>query len=145
MLQRDLAVKKAPPRDLISSAKPRAAHQPPDPYSEKCPTRVVLDRIADKWTVLVLGLLAENPLRFNQLRREIEGLTQKMASQTLKALERDGLVARKATPTVPVTVEYSITPLGRTLAATVEALQIWAQMHIGDVIKAQKRYDGANR
>ena len=145
MLQRDLAVKKAPPRDLISSAKPHAAKLPADPYSAKCPTRVVLDRIADKWTVLVLVLLAENPLRFNQLRREIEGLTQKMASQTLKALERDGLITRKVTPTVPVTVEYSITPLGRTLAATVEALQIWAQAHIGDVIKAQKRYDAASR
>jgi DNA-binding HxlR family transcriptional regulator len=67
-----------------------------------------------------------------------------MASQTLKALERDGLIARKATPTVPVTVEYSITPLGRTLAATVDGLRIWAQAHIGDVIKAQKRYDGAS-
>lgn len=145
MLQRDLAVKKALPRDLISRGKPRAARLPANPYEEKCPTRVVLDRIADKWTVLVLGLLAENPLRFNQLRREIEGLTQKMASQTLKALERDGLVARKATPTVPVTVEYSITPLGRTLAATVDELRLWAQAHIGDVIKAQKRYDGARQ
>jgi DNA-binding HxlR family transcriptional regulator len=144
MLQRDYAVKKAPARDLISSAKPRVARQPADPYSAKCPTRVVLDRIADKWTVLVLGLLAENPRRFNQLRREIGGLTQKMASQTLKALERDGLIARKATPTVPVTVEYSITPLGRTLAATVDGLRMWAQAHIGDVIKAQKRYDGAS-
>src|SRR5450432_2831618 len=142
MLQRDSVVKKAQLRDQISPRKPRTAKQAADPYSAKCPTRVVLDRIADKWTVLVMGLLSENPLRFNQLRREIEGLTQKMASQTLKALERDGLVARKATPTVPVTVEYSITPLGRTLAATVDGLRLWAQAHIGEVIKAQKRYDG---
>ena len=145
MLQRDLAVKKAPPRDLISQAKPRVVRAPADPYSAKCPTRVVLDRIADKWTVLVLGLLSETPLRFNQLRREIEGLTQKMASQTLKAMERDGLVTRKVTPTVPITVEYSITPLGRTLAATVDGLRLWAQAHIDDVIKAQKRYDGVSR
>jgi DNA-binding HxlR family transcriptional regulator len=145
MLQQDQVVKKARPRDLISSRKPRAAQQPADPYSEKCPTRVVLDRIADKWTVLVLGLLSESPLRFNQLRREIGGLTQKMASQTLKGMERDGLVARKVTPTVPIAVEYSITPLGRTLAATVDGLRLWAQAHIGDVIKAQKRYDAASR
>jgi DNA-binding HxlR family transcriptional regulator len=144
MLQREPVVKKALPGDLISPKRPRAAKSPPDPYSAKCPTRVVLDRIADKWTVLVLGLLSERPLRFNQLRREIDGLTQKMASQTLKALERDGLVSRKVR-TVPISVEYSITPLGRTLAASVEALRLWAQAHIGEVIKAQKRYDGASR
>jgi DNA-binding HxlR family transcriptional regulator len=145
MLQHDADVKKARARDLISPRKPRVATPPTNPYDSKCPTRIVLDRIADKWTVLVLGLLAEQPLRFNQLRREIEGLTQKMASQTLKGLERDGLVLRKVTPTVPITVEYSITPLGRTLAATVDGLRLWAQDHIGDVIKAQKRYDGTIR
>jgi DNA-binding HxlR family transcriptional regulator len=143
MLQPDLDVKKARGRDLISPRKPRAATPPANPYDAKCPTRVVLDRIADKWTVLVLGLLSENPRRFNQLRREIEGLTQKMASQTLKALERDGLVTRKVTPSAPIAVEYSITPLGRTLSATVDALRLWAQAHIGDVIKAQTRYDAS--
>ena len=111
------------------------------PTISKCPTRVVLDRIADKWTVLVLGLLCQRPLRFNQLRREVDGLTQKMLSQTLKALERDGLVTRKAFPTVPVTVEYSITPLGATLSATVDELQRWARDHNGEVVKAQRRYD----
>jgi DNA-binding HxlR family transcriptional regulator len=145
MLQREPVVKKALTGDLISPRRPRSGKLPPDPYSAKCPTRVVLDRIADKWTVLVLGLLSEGPLRFNQLRREIDGLTQKMASQTLKALERDGLVSRKVTPTAPISVEYSITPLGRTLAASVEALRLWAQAHIGEVIKAQKRYDGTSR
>ena len=105
---------------------PRNRRRTPD---SKCPTRVVLDRIADKWTVLVLGLLCQRPLRFNQLRREVDGLTQKMLSQTLKALERDGLVTRKAFPTVPVTVEYSITPLGATLSATVDELQRWARDH----------------
>jgi DNA-binding HxlR family transcriptional regulator len=101
----------------------------------------VLDRIADKWTVLLLILLSQRSWRFNQLRREIGGLTQKMASQTLKGLERDGLVTRKVTPTVPVTVEYSITPLGRTLSETVDALRIWAERHMGDVAKAQLQYD----
>lgn len=113
----------------------------PNVYDANCPTRMVLDRIADKWAVLVLGLLVDEPVRFNQLRRSIDGLSQKMLSQTLKNLERDGLVHRRAFATVPVTVEYSITPLGRTLAATVDSLRIWAEAHIGDVERAQKRYD----
>ena len=112
-----------------------------DPYDSECPTRVVLDRIGDKWAVLILGLLEDGPVRFNQLRRAIDGLSQKMLSHTLKSLERDGLVTRRAFPTVPVTVEYSITPLGRTLAATLDALRLWAETHIADVLAAQKRYD----
>lgn len=116
----------------------------PNAYASDCPTRMVLDRIADKWAVLVLGLLDEGPQRFNQLRRTIDGVSQKMLSQTLKSLERDGLVHRRAIATVPVTVEYSITPLGRTLAATVDALRVWAEAHIVEVQRAQKRYDKAS-
>jgi DNA-binding HxlR family transcriptional regulator len=112
-------------------------------YSADCPTRKVLDRIADKWAVLVLGLLSSGPVRFNQLRRQIEGVSQKMLSQTLKSLERDGLVHRKAIPTVPVTVEYSITSLGRTLVETVDGLRIWAETHMPEVQKSQNRYDKA--
>ena len=149
MLQPSPAVKKALPRDLISPPKPRAAKPPAvtppaDPYRAQCPTRMILDRIADKWTVLVLGLLNENPRRFNQLRREIDGLTQKMLSQTLKALERDGMVSRKVTPTVPISVEYAITPLGQTLAAVLDRLQLWARDHIADVLAARRRYDGSS-
>jgi DNA-binding HxlR family transcriptional regulator len=143
MLRSEPAAKKAPSRHLVSTAKPSASNPPPNPYDSKCPTRIVLDRIADKWTVLVLGVLSQRPLRFNQLRREIDGLTQKMLSQTLKALERDGLVARKVIPSAPVTVEYSITPLGATLSATVDELQRWARDHIGEVVQAQRRYDAA--
>ena len=112
-----------------------------NPYAAACPTRLVLDRIADKWAVLVLGLLGDGPLRFNELRRRIEGLSQKMLSQSLKSLERDGLVHRKAIATVPVTVEYSITDLGRTLTATVDALRLWAETHIEDVLTSQQQYD----
>ena len=143
MLRSEPAVKKAPSRHLVSTAKPSASNPRPNPYDSKCPTRIVLDRIADKWTVLVLGVLSQRPLRFNQLRREIDGLTQKMLSQTLKALERDGLVARTVIPSAPVTVEYSITPLGSTLSATVDELQRWARDHIGEVVQAQRRYDAA--
>jgi DNA-binding HxlR family transcriptional regulator len=112
-----------------------------NPYSSDCPTRKVLDRIADKWAVLVLGLLIEGPIRFNRLRRAVEGISQKMLSQTLKSLERDGLISRKAFATVPVTVEYAITPLGRTLATTLDALRIWAETHMEEVTANQQRYD----
>ncbi len=112
-------------------------------YAANCPTRVVLDRIADKWTVLVIGLLVSGPARFNQMRREIEGVSQKMLAQTLKKLERDGLLERMVFATVPVIVQYSITPLGRTLAEAIGPLQSWAETHIEEVIAAQERYDRA--
>ncbi|WP_367112961.1 winged helix-turn-helix transcriptional regulator [Sphingomonas sp.] len=86
-------------------------------YAADCPTRMLLDRIADKWSVLILLLLGESEHRFNALRRRIEGISQKMLAQTLRGLERDGLVARAVEATVPVTVTYSITPLGRDLMA----------------------------
>jgi DNA-binding HxlR family transcriptional regulator len=112
-----------------------------DVYEDRCPTRMVLDRIADKWAVLVLHRLEDEPLRFNRLRREIKGVSQKVLSQTLKRLERDGLVARHVFATVPVTVEYSLTPLGRTLTETVSALAHWAEHNIEAVLAAQAAYD----
>ena len=113
----------------------------PDVYSADCPTRQILDRVGDKWAVLILLLLREQPTRFNQLRRTIEGISQKMLSQVLKSLERDGLIRRRAIATVPVTVEYSITPLGATLAAAVDPLRDWAESHLKEVMVAQRRYD----
>jgi DNA-binding HxlR family transcriptional regulator len=115
--------------------------QRPNPFDAQCPTRRVLDRIGDKWAVLILIVLEHETLRFNELRRRIEAISQKMLSQTLKSLERDGLIRREVFPTVPVTVEYSLTELGRTLAATVDSLRIWAETHIGTVEEAQRRYD----
>ena len=104
MLQKELGVKKAPVRYQVTWEAPRLGDtfmKPWNVYSSNCPTRLVLDRVGDKWAVLVLGLLASGPIRFNELRRRIEGVSQKMLSQTLKSLERDGLVNRKATATVP--------------------------------------------
>jgi DNA-binding HxlR family transcriptional regulator len=123
----------------------QTAHPMRNAYASTCPTRLVLDRVADKWAVLILGLLGDGPVRFNQIRRQIEGISQKVLSQTLKSLERDGLVSRRAIPTVPVTVEYSITPLGKTLAVTVDGLRIWAETHIEKVLKAQRQYDAGLR
>ncbi len=112
-----------------------------DIYSQKCPTRVVLDRIADKWALLILRLIAAGPMRFNQIRRSIEGISQKVLSQTLKDLERDGLVTRRAFATVPVTVEYSVTGLGRTLTELASSISRWAETNIRTVLAAQAKYD----
>lgn len=112
-----------------------------NPYYAGCPTRQLLDRIANKWTVLVLGLLVAGPQRFNVLRRSVEGLTQKVLSQRLKELERDGLVHREARATVPVTVEYSLTPLGRTLVGTLDVLRAWAEQNMATISQAQAQFD----
>jgi DNA-binding HxlR family transcriptional regulator len=117
----------------------------PDVYQADCPTRQILDRIGDKWAVLILLLLRQQPIRFNQLRRTISGISQKMLSQVLKSLERDGLIRRRAIATVPVTVEYSITPLGSTLAAAVDPLRDWAENHLKEVLVSQRRYDGLHK
>jgi len=110
-------------------------------YLKGCPARLVFDRLADKWSLLILGILRYAPRRFNQLRREIDGISQKSLSQALQKLERDGLVHREAFPTVPVTVEYSLTELGKTLSQLVEPLASWAEKHIDDLLVSQDRYD----
>lgn len=141
-MQREPAsVKEALSRHPVSAKTPPA--QPPDPYDAGCPTRLVLDRIGDKWSVLAIGRLNGGPMRFNRLRREIAGVTQKTLSLTLKALERDGLVTRTVRPTTPVEVEYTLTPLGATLVEAIEALQAWARDNIAEVLGAQTRYDAA--
>jgi DNA-binding HxlR family transcriptional regulator len=110
-------------------------------YAANCPTRQILDRVGDKWAVLILLLVRDEPMRFNALRRAIEGISQKMLSQVLKSLERDGLIRRRVIATVPVTVEYSITPLGATLSEAVDALRDWAENNLKEVLNAQRRYD----
>jgi DNA-binding HxlR family transcriptional regulator len=112
-----------------------------DVYNEHCPTRMVLDRIADKWTVLIIGALENETKRFGELRREIGGVSQKMLTQTLRGLERDGLVARVVYASVPPKVEYSLTKLGRTLVRTLEAIRQWSEKSIENVLKARDDYD----
>jgi DNA-binding HxlR family transcriptional regulator len=113
----------------------------PDHPEADCPILLVLDRLANKWAVLVMAALWRTPLRFNELKRTVGGVSQKMLSQTLRGLERDGLISRTATPTVPVTVEYAITPLGETLARTMDALRIWSADHIAEVVGARTAFD----
>lgn len=113
-------------------------------YDANCPTRLVLNRIADKWTVLVVSSLEHGTKRFSTLQREIGGVSQKMLTQTLRGLERDGLVSRTIYPTVPPKVEYTLTPLGHTLVGLVDAVRVWSEQHIEDVIRAQTAYDVLN-
>ena len=112
-----------------------------DVYAANCPTRQLLDRIADKWSALILLLLSREDLRFNALKRRIEGVSQKMLSQTLRSLERDGLVSRSVEPTVPVTVTYAITPLGRGLISALSGMIEWAETCMIEVAAAQRAYD----
>lgn len=112
-----------------------------DVYNKNCPTRQVLDRIADKWTVLVIGLLSERTKRFSELQREISGISQKMLTQTLRGMQRDGLVTRKVYPTVPPKVEYTLTDLGLTLVQMLDEVRKWSEHNIELVLEAQKKYD----
>jgi DNA-binding HxlR family transcriptional regulator len=129
-------------RTVLPSPVGGAATDKPDynVYDAKCPTRQALDRIADKWTALIVGLLAQRPHRFGELRRAITGISHKVLSQTLQSLERDGLVRRTPLATVPPTVEYALTSLGRTLDKPLASIRNWAEQHIEDVQAARDSY-----
>ena len=106
-----------------------------------CRSRAVLTQVADKWTVLVLGVLVGGTTRFNELRRRVQGITQKMLTQTLRDLERHGFVSRRIYAEVPPRVEYSLTPMGRSLVRVLDNVRDWADTHAGEVIAAQERFD----
>ena len=103
--------------------------------------RDVLDRIGDKWAVLVMLTLKDGPVRFNDLRRRIGAISQKMLSQTLKSLERDGLVSRAAYATVPVTVEYRLTEMAQGLIGILDQITRWAEGHVGAIMDARRAHD----
>lgn len=106
-----------------------------------CSSRFLLDQIADKWSVLILAALCEKPLRFNELKRCLDGITQKALTQALRRLERNGILARRVIPSSQVAVEYSITPLGRTLEHPFNALYLWTLDHLAEVVQAQADFD----
>ncbi|WP_232830473.1 helix-turn-helix domain-containing protein [Oceanicella sp. SM1341] len=106
-----------------------------------CPCRLLLDQIADKWSVLILAALCPRPLRFNELRRQLEGITQKALTQGLRKLERNGIISRRVIATSPVAVEYAITPLGRTLEQPISALHGWTHTHYDAVARAREEYN----
>ncbi|WP_345495125.1 winged helix-turn-helix transcriptional regulator [Nocardia callitridis] len=106
-----------------------------------CPARLLLDQIADKWTVLVICVLDEGPSRFNELRRRVDGVSQKVLTSTLRGLERNGMVERLVATSGPVAVTYRLTPLGTTLYEPMLALYGWTIRHIETVVDAQDRFD----
>ena len=117
----------------------------PDPATEDC--RVlssILARVGDKWTVLIVVLLGDGPMRFNEIKRMVGGISQRMLTFTLRGLERDGLVTRTVYPTTPQRVDYELTKLGSTLWKAVEPLSSWARAHVGEILRSRKRFDEKN-
>lgn len=127
-----------------------------DAFLAQCPSRRLLDRISDKWMALALAALGSNgphpgeegagepqPLRYSELSRRLAGVSQKMLTQTLRSLERDGLLTRTVTPTVPVTVTYELTDLGLSLHDLMRGIKAWAEAHMDEVLANRDRYDGA--
>jgi DNA-binding HxlR family transcriptional regulator len=123
-----------------TSKSPR--HKPvTDPDDPTCELRNILDRIADKWSLLVIYVLADGVRRFSQLRREVDGISQRMLTLTLRQLEREGLVRRTVFPVVPPRVDYQLTPLGSTLLDTIQSLVGWAGEHGNEIRSARAAYD----
>lgn len=117
----------------------------PDISQQVCSYRRVLELISNKWSTLVLYALEDGSLRYGEIRRRIEGISQKMLTQTLRQLERDGLVRREVTPTVPLTVDYSLTALGETLLLPMRELKQWTNDYFDQVESARKAYDQAEQ
>ena len=117
----------------------------PSVMNPECDSRKVLERIADKWTALIIHVLSSGTKRHNELRRQISGISQKMLTQTLRSLENDGIVNRKIYPVVPPMVEYSLTPLGRSLIEPLEAICRWAEKHLPELEAARARAQNAKR
>jgi DNA-binding HxlR family transcriptional regulator len=114
-----------------------------DAFDPDCPTRVVLDRIGDKWTVLVIGSLEDGSLRFSELRARIGGVAPKVLTQTLRAMERDGLLTRTVHAQVPPRVDYELTPLGASLTGPIATLTDWAETHLTQILGSRDSYDAA--
>jgi len=108
---------------------------------EDCEVRQILDRIADKWSLLVIALLEKRTLRFTELRKSIDGISQRMLTTTLRQLERDGIVQRKVFPVVPPRVDYALTPLGCTLLETIQSLVNWTERYQNEIAAARASYD----
>jgi DNA-binding HxlR family transcriptional regulator len=114
----------------------------PDPNTEDCrAVSSILARVGDKWTVLIVVLLGDGPMRFNEMKRMVGGISQRMLTFTLRGLERDGLVTRTVFPTTPQRVDYELTKLGSTLWAAAEPLGSWAREHVTEVLTSRMRFD----
>jgi DNA-binding HxlR family transcriptional regulator len=112
-------------------------------FMAECPTRQLLDTLTDKWLTLVLSKLIDGPRRYSELSRDIAGVSQKMLTQTLRTLERNGLIDRTVTPSVPVRVDYQLTAVGKDLAPVVHAIKLWAEANMDRIETARADYDRA--
>ena len=112
-----------------------------DSFDADCPTRELLDELSDKWVCLVMTALEVGPQRHSELRRRLHGVSQKMLTQTLRAMERDGMITRTVTASVPVRVDYELTPLGVSLTSVVHAVKVWAEANMDAVTIAREAYD----
>ncbi|MDQ6656637.1 MAG: helix-turn-helix transcriptional regulator [Actinomycetota bacterium] len=128
---------------MTASQRRAAAKRQYDAYLATCPSRNLLDRISDKWVTLVLAALGNGDCRFSELARHLAGVSQKMLTQTLRNLERDGLVVRTVTPSVPVRVDYALTTLGASLLGVIQQVKAWAEQNMDDVAAARDKYDRA--
>lgn len=126
--------------DRTAAARRRAGAQGAGPDLSGCPIREVLDQIGDKWSTLFIGILGERPHRFGELRRAVPDISQRMLTQTLRDLQRDGLVDRQVYATVPPSVEYSLTPLGRSLLEPLAGLIRWAELHHAAIRQARAAF-----
>jgi DNA-binding HxlR family transcriptional regulator len=113
----------------------------PNIYDPSCPSRTVLDRIGDKWSTLVVLVLLDGPQRFSHLRAEVGGVAPKVLTETLRRLERDGILTRTAYPEIPPRVEYELTPLGRSLEDPIRAITSWAEQNMPRIVRARDAYD----
>lgn len=126
---------------MTAQARRDEAREHYNAFLAQCPSRKLLDRISDKWVTLAIAALEPGPQRYSELSRTLAGVSQKMLTQTLRSLERDGLVSRTVTPSVPVRVDYELTDLGRSLHATIQHVKAWAEDHMDEVEAARTAYD----
>lgn len=117
------------------------AHAAYDAYLAECPARQLLERISNKWVSLIVNALADGPQRYTHLSRRLASVSQKMLTQSLRALERDGLLTRTVTPSVPVRVDYALTPLGESLVPVMQTIKTWAEQNMDEVLAARSDYD----
>lgn len=115
---------------------------PSEDFDANCPQRLLLDQLTEKWSMLVLIALDDGPLRFNAVKRQLVGVTQKALTQCLRRLERNGIVTRRVVPASPIAVEYAITPLGRSVQKPLRTMYRWTTEHLGEVEQARAAFDG---
>jgi DNA-binding HxlR family transcriptional regulator len=125
----------------MDTVEPIRIHDVYDVYLRGCASRTVLEVVANKWTHLVVCALRDGPKRFGEIRRRLEGVTQKMLTQTLRTLERDGLVTRTQYPTIPPRVDYELTELGQNVVGLLDGVIRWSEEHVLDITAARARYD----